>query len=66
MINIVIPAISIEPIDNGWIVQWRKANPDEKSQHKTIPVTMTCSEINQIKRLIQKAREDISSLDYWR
>jgi hypothetical protein len=62
MITIQLPNIAVQKVTNGYVVQWQKANPDEKQSQRTITASSVCLDKEALLIAIDKAADDIAAI----
>lgn len=62
MITIQIPNIAVQKVTNGYVVQWQKANQDEKQSQRTVTASAVCIDKESLLLAIDKAADDIAAI----
>lgn len=64
MISIQLPSIAIEKVSNGWLISWRKQNPEypARTSERAVSVSAIAATNRQLIQAIEQASKDIDEL----
>lgn len=64
MINITLPAIVVEKVSNGFVIEWQQLVPDgeRKGSERTRRVSAIATDDVGLLKLVAKAADDVSKL----
>lgn len=62
MLTIQLPNIAVQKVSNGYVVQWQKANPDERQSQRTMITSAVCLDKEALLLAIDKAADDVASI----
>lgn len=62
MLSIQLPHIAVQKVTNGYVVQWQKKNPDEKSANRSVNMTAVCLDKASLLDVIDNAASDVGEI----
>lgn len=63
MLNIALPHIAVQKVENGYVIQWQQRNPDRGSARRTISRTAVAMDDAALLEVILRAARDIDAVE---